>query len=173
MGGRVVVRVLAVCALLAGLVAPAAIAPSSGAAPVGAATFVPLAPSRILDTRTGLGGSTPGDDSSIEVRVAGRGGVPASGAVDEANTTPALPDTPPADWYPESPDPTEAASPPPPDSLISTWDTVTGPTPNVSATEPGCQPAKPSDTCPPAPTPSTVAGLKYAASGSLGNTGGK
>ena len=50
------------------------------AAPVGASAFVPLTPTRILDTRSGLGGVSLADDSSIDVQVAGVGGVPAAGA---------------------------------------------------------------------------------------------
>jgi hypothetical protein len=67
--------------LLAGSVLARVAAPSvSSAAPIGAAAFVPLTPSRILDTRTGLGGARLADDSSIDVQVAGVGGVPAVGA---------------------------------------------------------------------------------------------
>ena len=44
--------------------------------------FVPLSPSRILDTREGIGGNIVPltDDVTTEVQVAGRGGVPAAGA---------------------------------------------------------------------------------------------
>ncbi len=59
-------------------------APSGTAAPRprSAATLVPLSPSRVLDTRTGLGTTRIGKlaaGSSIRTTVAGHGGVPASG----------------------------------------------------------------------------------------------
>ncbi|WP_346537583.1 choice-of-anchor D domain-containing protein [Micromonospora sp. DPT] len=44
-------------------------------------TYYPVAPARLMDTRTGLGGRTVklGPDSSVSLQVAGRGGVPATG----------------------------------------------------------------------------------------------
>src|SRR5262249_26211770 len=82
MDGRRLVRMaFAAMTLLAGSVAAVGVDSVSSAAPVGAAAFVPLTPTRILDTRAGLGGQTLGDNSSIDVQVAGVGGVPASGAV--------------------------------------------------------------------------------------------
>jgi uncharacterized protein YkwD len=46
-----------------------------------AGRFESVVPSRILDTRTGLGGGTRlGPGASLELQVAGRGGVPATGA---------------------------------------------------------------------------------------------
>ncbi len=45
-----------------------------------AGRFDPVAPSRILDTRTGSGGVRLGPDGSLDLQVTGRGGVPASGA---------------------------------------------------------------------------------------------
>ena len=65
--------------LLAGSVGPIGAPSMSSAAPAGAAAFVPLTPTRILDTRSGLGGMKLVDDSSIDVQVAGVGGVPADG----------------------------------------------------------------------------------------------
>jgi len=72
---------LAAVAFLAGTIASVVTALSSPAAPLGAARFVPLPPTRVLDTRSGLGGPKLGDNSSMAVQVAGVGGVPASGAV--------------------------------------------------------------------------------------------
>jgi hypothetical protein len=78
---RLVARVVIAVGLLAGSVLVRVAAPTlSSAAPIGAAAFVPLTPSRILDTRTGLGGVRLSDDSSIDVQVAGVGGVPTVGA---------------------------------------------------------------------------------------------
>jgi hypothetical protein len=44
-------------------------------------TYNPVAPTRVLDTRSGNGGSTDrlGSDAVLAVKIAGRGGVPASG----------------------------------------------------------------------------------------------
>ena len=44
--------------------------------------YVPLVPARVLDTRTGAGGMNGplGAGSTVEVQIAGRGGVPAGGA---------------------------------------------------------------------------------------------
>ena len=81
MGQRAPVALGITVALVAAMLVPSAIGRQSAAAPVGAAAFVPLAPTRILDTRSGLGGSTLDDNSVIDVQVAGRGGVPAAGAV--------------------------------------------------------------------------------------------
>jgi hypothetical protein len=71
--------VVATVGLLAASVAPFGAPSASNAAPLGAAAFVPLIPTRILDTRSGLGGVPLADDSSIDVQVAGFGGVPAVG----------------------------------------------------------------------------------------------
>ncbi|MGH9264102.1 MAG: CAP domain-containing protein [Acidimicrobiales bacterium] len=54
----------------------------SGSAAGNAGRFEPLPPSRILDTRLGVGGAVrlaPG--ASVDVQVAGRGGVPSAGAM--------------------------------------------------------------------------------------------
>jgi hypothetical protein len=67
--------------LVAGVLALQSSSAPSDAAPSDAAAFVPLPPQRILDTRTGQGGSTIGDNSTIDVQVAGVGGVPTTGAV--------------------------------------------------------------------------------------------
>ncbi|WP_375491951.1 hypothetical protein [uncultured Jatrophihabitans sp.] len=42
-----------------------------------AGTFTAVPPARVLDTRSGNGASTPGAQATIDVQVAGRGGVPA------------------------------------------------------------------------------------------------
>ena len=68
----------------AGATAPPAATSSSAAAsaPLVSAggTYVALTPSRILDTRTGLGGhGVVGANQSVDLQVTGRGGVPASG----------------------------------------------------------------------------------------------
>jgi len=82
MGRKGLVRVLAVFGLAAvSVVGVVSKGGPSGAAPAGASAFVPVTPTRILDTRSGLGGTTLSDDGTIDVQVAGRGGVPASGAV--------------------------------------------------------------------------------------------
>ena len=58
--------------------------------PTGAATFVPAGPARVLETRLGISGGTIdglsngtgqiGADTTLTLQIAGRGGVPASGA---------------------------------------------------------------------------------------------
>ena len=48
--------------------------------PAGAGLFQPLAPERVLDTRSNLGGARPGNGQVVTVALAGRGGVPATGA---------------------------------------------------------------------------------------------
>ena len=40
--------------------------------------FQPLSPSRLMDTRNGLGASTPGAGRQVKIKVTGNGGVPAS-----------------------------------------------------------------------------------------------
>ena len=53
----------------------------SGGATGNAGRFEPLPPSRILDTRTGLGGAVRvGPGGTLDLQVTGRGGVPVSGA---------------------------------------------------------------------------------------------
>ncbi|MDQ3345663.1 MAG: hypothetical protein M3473_05130, partial [Chloroflexota bacterium] len=50
-------------------------------APSAGGHFAPLTPSRILDTRNGTGGITgPIGQTPVSVQVAGKGGVPATGA---------------------------------------------------------------------------------------------
>lgn len=52
-----------------------------GGTPSAAGAMVPLAPSRVLDTRTGNGATGPvSSGATVKLPVAGRGGVPASGA---------------------------------------------------------------------------------------------
>jgi hypothetical protein len=56
--------------------------PASAAAPVGAVgTYTPVAPKRILDTRSGLGApkTIVGPGGIVHLQVAGRGGLPATG----------------------------------------------------------------------------------------------
>src|SRR4051794_31598627 len=82
MGGRALVRVLAVFGLAAvSIVGVVSRSGPSGAAPAGASAFVPVSPTRVLDTPTGLGATTLPDDGTIDVQGAGHGGVPATGAV--------------------------------------------------------------------------------------------
>lgn len=65
--------------------APVPMAPASAGSPVAAAAtgpgFTSLAPSRLLDTRSGLGApqAPVGPNASIDLQVTGRGGVPGSG----------------------------------------------------------------------------------------------
>jgi len=57
--------------------------PYQGATPVPQDTYHTLQPSRILDTRDGTGATAPGplgNDGTMTLQVAGRGGVPATGA---------------------------------------------------------------------------------------------
>ena len=64
--------------LLAGLFG---IVPAGSEPLAGGSRFVPLGPVRVLDTRTGVGapvGKVPAG-GSIDVQIAGAGGVPASG----------------------------------------------------------------------------------------------
>ncbi len=82
-GGAPRRALLAVAALLMGI-AGLAVAPSRPAeAAVASARFVPLPPARVLDTRDGtggVGGRLPAF-GTITLPLAGRGGVPASGAL--------------------------------------------------------------------------------------------
>lgn len=50
-----------------------------GGTPTAAGAFVPLAPTRLLDTRVGLGGRGPVARDYVVLQVTGRGGIPASG----------------------------------------------------------------------------------------------
>ena len=53
--------------------------PASAATPTQPGTFVPVTPTRILDTRTGFGGTAPGPNGDLHLAVAGVGPIPASG----------------------------------------------------------------------------------------------
>jgi hypothetical protein len=80
---RVVAVVAATCCVAGGMVVGVpglAVAPAAASSAVGA-SFVPLGPVRVLDTRTGTGGhSGPvGPGKAISLQVSGVGGVPASG----------------------------------------------------------------------------------------------
>ncbi|MEV0716692.1 hypothetical protein [Asanoa sp. NPDC050611] len=69
-------------AAVAAFGAVAVLTSPAAAAPVGAqGTYTPLAPTRILDTRTGNGAPKQivGEKQTVHLKVAGRGGVPASG----------------------------------------------------------------------------------------------
>ena len=63
------------------------------AVPVASAAgrFRPLAPTRILDTRSGLGGSRPGPQGTLTLQVTGRGGVPAAATAVILNVTAVAP----------------------------------------------------------------------------------
>jgi hypothetical protein len=76
-GRSAVAVVMALVAALATVLVAAR--PAAAADPT--ARFVPLTPARILDTRTGVGGSRLGAGGQLTLAVAGQGGVPASGAV--------------------------------------------------------------------------------------------
>ncbi|MFF5176348.1 hypothetical protein ACFY3U_27525 [Micromonospora sp. NPDC000089] len=61
---------------------PAAAGHASAAAPAGVeGTYYPVAPARLMDTRSGLGAAKAkiGADRKVDLQVAGRGGVPADG----------------------------------------------------------------------------------------------
>ena len=53
--------------------------PASAATPTQPGTYVPVTPTRILDTRTGFGGAAPGPNGDVHLAVAGVSPVPASG----------------------------------------------------------------------------------------------
>ena len=89
---RVVARAGVVVALgLASTVtvaAPAVSAPVTPAAtPAKASVFTPVPPVRLVDTRKGLGPSTPGDNGTITVQVAGQAGIPADATAVVLNVT--------------------------------------------------------------------------------------
>jgi alpha-tubulin suppressor-like RCC1 family protein len=65
----------------AAAVVGAPVAAVVGAPPVGVSKYVPVAPARILDTRTGVGApaTRPASGASVQVQVTGRGGVPSTG----------------------------------------------------------------------------------------------
>ena len=106
-GARRARMVLIKAGLLAtfGLLAAASFSvPEAGAVPLGGAGYSPLSPARLLDTRDGqptvdglfAGGGVLGPAATLNLRVTGRGGVPASGvgavvlnvtAVDQTNNT--------------------------------------------------------------------------------------
>ena len=70
-----------------GLFGVGAVARDAGAAPLGGLGYSPLSPVRVLDTRAGgvtvdglfAGGGALGGGATMNVRVTGRGGVPAAG----------------------------------------------------------------------------------------------
>ncbi|MFE7870160.1 fibronectin type III domain-containing protein [Micromonospora humida] len=67
---------------------------TAGTASPAAGLFHGLTPARLVDTRSGLGGTTPGPDGQLDVQVTGAGGVPASGvSAVVLNTTVAGADT--------------------------------------------------------------------------------
>ena len=70
--------VLARTQLAAGLPGTSTVTPNANAAPLGSASFVPLPPTRILDTRDGTGAAAGkvAKGGSIDVMIRGRGGVP-------------------------------------------------------------------------------------------------
>ena len=78
----VIVSVISALAALAALVTWPSSPLTRGASASGAG-YVPLSPSRILDTRSGIGApaTTVGPDSSIDLHVLGRAGIPDTGSV--------------------------------------------------------------------------------------------
>ena len=79
---RVVAPVAVVAMLVLAAVVPATGASASvGTAVAGLSRYVPVAPARVLDTRTGVGAPAvrPASGASVVLQVTGRGGVPASG----------------------------------------------------------------------------------------------
>ena len=67
--------------VLAAVVPATGASASVGTAVAGSSRYVPVAPARILDTRTGVGAPAdrPASGASVELQVTGRGGVPVSG----------------------------------------------------------------------------------------------
>ena len=49
--------------------------------------YVAVAPTRLLDTRSGSGGTTPGPNGTVALQVSGRGGVPAGVSAVVLNVT--------------------------------------------------------------------------------------
>lgn len=83
MSTRMAARLLAITLVVVGLATVPWVAGAAGAA-AGQSRFVPLTPSRLLDTRDGTGQGAPGmvpSNGTIRLQVTGHGGVPASGAV--------------------------------------------------------------------------------------------
>ena len=73
------IRLLTPLVLIAGVsVAPSVQATASAESAVTSQAFTGVLPTRIADTRTGSGASTPAAHATARVRVVGRGGVPAS-----------------------------------------------------------------------------------------------
>ena len=74
-------RALLACALMLAAAVPAWVdtATAAHAASGVAGTYVPVAPARLLDTRTGSGGAAPAANGTVHLQVLGRGSVPASG----------------------------------------------------------------------------------------------
>jgi peptidoglycan hydrolase-like protein with peptidoglycan-binding domain len=64
-----------------------AAAPAAAAAPTGASAYTPVTPTRVLDTRIGLGGARAAANGTIVVPLAGRGPVPADASAVVLNLT--------------------------------------------------------------------------------------
>ena len=74
--GAILTSILATVAVVAPSVAPAAAAPLAGSS-----RLVPVAPARVLDTRSGLGAAGPvAPNGIVTIAMPGRGGVPVGGA---------------------------------------------------------------------------------------------
>ena len=79
-GGGVLIRSVAVVALVVGAVVAVGAAGDSTTSAASTDSFVPLSPSRVLDTRGGVKvGNAAGTAAPYVLQVVGRGGVPASG----------------------------------------------------------------------------------------------
>src|SRR4051812_30818711 len=77
---RFLARAVVVALMLAGMSVVQSAAASAEAPNSEAGAFVSLAPSRVLDTRSGNGASGPvGPNRTVSVQITGRGGVPTSG----------------------------------------------------------------------------------------------
>ena len=78
--GRVLVKFVAVVALVVGAVTAVSAAGDSATSAADSESFVPLVPARVLDTRGGAKvGNAAGTAEAFVLRVLGKGGVPSSG----------------------------------------------------------------------------------------------
>jgi LPXTG-site transpeptidase (sortase) family protein len=67
--------------------ASAAPAAAPAAVPDKASVFTPVPPARLVDTRKGLGATTPGDNGTITVQITGQAGIPADATAVVLNVT--------------------------------------------------------------------------------------
>jgi LPXTG-site transpeptidase (sortase) family protein len=85
--GVVVALGLASTVIAAAPSTPAAPAVAPAAVPAKASVFTPVPPARLVDTRKGLGATTPGDNGTITVQVTGQAGIPADATAVVLNVT--------------------------------------------------------------------------------------